>query len=644
MNSRYFAILMAAGWTATAAAQLPGPAGVAATITSASSARLTWMSGKVLGYQVLRYRADNPKVPEAQSAQLDPSVTQWDDRGLLAGVSYQYVVAALYPRGTGQTAVFLSMPATLVKSVPNDLSTAQISSTSLIGSRALAAGLLPPPPPAPPPAAVLSSLTPASPYPGQTVTLTGANLSGVTAITVGKADLSVAGPNPPLGATAVVPATAITNVDANHVSFQWPLNPSWWLGIGVRIQLTTAAGTSTSPFDVTVDRQPYITGATKPLTRAGGHIDLVGRNLDNVTGGYIGAVAPNTASNPRLAASPGWMGLSASIFTPTNCSREGILLLEGTTTSGAVQTNSGFVGGTTQTGLVTTLGATPVRGGCGITPTGTSVSPQMGRPGTTVRVTGQGFTWMTGVQIGSTSLQWTPISDTQFDLVLPNVPGNNGGLPLNALLLNNIPDGTLAGSLTSPPIVAYPPLIQGLSTTWAECCESVTLSGKGLTDGTASRPLIKLNGVAIPASSASYSTATFQIPNPAPGGPSGPVSVYLEHAGGSSTAPQQLIVVDGPTTISSITPADIPYNVATTVTVRGTNLARARGICLPGTDPSGPVVPRTDLYPASNTEFQVVVQAYTTSGPIRVAQAPNVAQRQYTVCLANATPVNINVH
>ncbi len=638
MRSRYLAVLLMAGWTATAAAQLPGPVGVTATVIGPGAARLAWMPGKVLGFQVLRYRADNPKAPEAQSARLDPSITQWDDTGLLAGVSYQYVVAALYPRGTGQTSVSLSIPAAMIKQIPTNLNTTAISSGGLVGARA--AGFLPPPPPAPPAAAVLSSLTPASPYPGQTVTLTGANLGGVTAITVGVGSIS------PLAVSAVVPTASISNVDANHVSFPWPLNSSWWLGIGVRIQVTTAAGVVTSPFGVTVDRQPYITGATKALTRAGGHIDLVGRNLDQVSGGYIGAVAPNTASNPRLAASPGWMGLSASIFTPANCSREGILLLEGITTTAAVQTGTGqTVGGTSQIGLITSLGATPIRGGCGITPTGTSVNPSIGRPGTTVRVTGQGFTWMTGVQYGSTSLQWTPISDTQFDLVLPNVAGNNGGLPLSAFLLNNIPDGTVAGSISPSPIVAYPPLVQGLSATWAECCETVTLNGKGLTDGTGLKPTIKLNGMAVVVGSASYNSATFTIPYPAPGGPSGPVTVSLEHAGGVSTAPQPLIVVDGTTTITSITPSDIPYNVATPVTVRGTNLARARGICMPGSDPtSGQMISRTDPNPTSNTEFQVVVQAYTISGPVRIMQAPNVGQRQYTVCMTNPTAVNINVH
>jgi hypothetical protein len=64
---------------------------------------------------------------------------------------------------------------------------------------------------------------------------------------------------------------------------------------------------------------------------------------------------------------------------------------------------------------------------------------------------------------------------------------------------------------------------------------------------------------------------------------------------------------------------------------------------LPGANQLGPFVLRTDPV-TSNTQMQVLVNSPAVSGPISVAVPPNIQQRQYTICQANATPVNIVVH
>jgi hypothetical protein len=700
---------------------LPPPGAVAATVTGSSTTRVTWTppSG-VLGHEVTRYRADNLQTIERSSGQLSSGAAQWDDSGLLAGVTYQYVVTAMYSSGTAKATASVTMPAAVIATSPTGAlslktgstltyqTTTTTASVSLATAPALAAptgvtaslirggvavrwqgvaeatsyrilrapdattppgmlgvvpntsGLyvdssLPPytpawyqvvtiaadgrtaasapvaftPPPAPP---VLSALSPLRPYPGQTVTLTGAYLTGVTAIKVSSAPVAATGG---LTIAGQVAANTITATSPNQISFQWPLNGSWWDGISVTLEVTNAGGTVESPFTVTVDRRPVITGATKPVARAGYNIELTGRNLDAATAGFIGDGPINSAANPPLTAQGGWLGLSAIIRTPANCSRKGTLQLQG----------SYPMPGLTSWSTTTISSATPVQGGCAVTPTGNYVSPQVAKPGSTVRVAGKGFSWITGIQYGPTSLKWTPISDIEFDLEIPVPPNPDtwAGGPISPQLLNSIPDGTVPGSLNPAPISAYPPLAQGLSAVWAECCESVVLTGKWLTNPVGGMPIVKVNGVRVQVASASFNAVTFQVPYPAAGDLGGPAPVSIEHPGGSSTTPTPLILVTDPSAITSISPASISAGVATTVTVTGTNLARARGICLPGANQLGPFVLRTDPV-TSNTQMQVLVNSPAVSGPISVAVPPNIQQRQYTICQANATPVNIVVH
>jgi len=705
---------------------LPAPTAVAATVTGSSTTRVTWTPpGGVLGHEVTRYRADNLQSIEASSGQLSGATTQWDDRGLLAGVTYQYVVTALYSGGTAKATASVTMPATatviastgtgvLAKQSGSALTTYQPAATGATISLAPApapaaptgvtvsgttggvavrwqavagatsyrilrapdatspagmlgvvpntAGLyvdnsLPPytpawyqvvtiaadgrsaasaavaftPPPAPP---VLTAISPLKPYPGQTVTLTGNYLSSVTAIKVSSGPIAATGG---LTLAGVVAPNTIKATGVNQVSFQWPLNGGWWDGIDVTLEVTNAGGTVKSPFTVSVDRRPVITGATRPVARAGYNIELTGRNLDGAGTGFIGDGPINSATNPPLTAQGGWLGLSAIIRTPTNCSRKGALQLQG---SYAVP---GYTSWTTAT--ITSEGATPVQGGCGVTPTGNYVSPQVAKPGSTVRIAGKGFTWLTGIQYGGASLKWTPISDIELDLELP-VPGSPdmwAGGPISVSLVNSIPDGNVTGTVNPAPISAYPPLIQSLSAVWGECCENIAINGKWLSNPVGGKPTVKVNGVQVQVLSTALNTVVFQMPYPANGDPGGPAQVTIEHAGGSAVAPNPLIVVTDNSAITSISPATIAAGVATTVTVTGTNLARARGICLPGASPTGPFVLRTDQV-TNNTQMQVVVQSPAVSGPVWVAVPPNLQQRQYTICQANPTTVNIAVH
>ncbi len=430
-------VLIVAGSTALPA-QLPAPTNVVATATGPTTAHVAWTPRSAMGYQVLRYRADNPKAPEAQSIQLAAGSSQWDDSGLQAGVAYQYTVAALYATGSGQTSVSLTMPAsTTTRSV--------LSGVTL--SRSL--GTSSPPPPAPPPPAPV------------------------------------------------------------------------------------------------------------PLPKP---------------------------------------------------------------------------------------------------PAGTRVTPAAGLPGTAVRVEGTGLSLVSAVMYGSQSLKWAPVSDQQLTFSLPRVTGF-GGVPILVSLLTR--EGVL-GTITPSPIVANPPELTNIYirdvsyTPFAVCCGRLQLIGQGLSNPAGGQPVVKVNGIPAIVASARDAMVEFQLPNPAPGFAGGLVPVTLEHLGGIATLPKPFFYELGPPVITAISPADIPIGVATTVTVTGTHLAQAKGLCLPpppGGYPETGMFLRPDWPPvtaAANTQFQAVVQlSKATNGPVKVL-VPSSTTSGLTgstiSCVANATPVYVQVH
>jgi len=492
---------------------------------------------------------------------------------------------------------------------------------------------LPPPPPIP----GLLSASPTTVSPGDVVTLTGNNLGGVTSVRLLRSLPGTTITNPAVTA----PATAVT---ATSLRFTVPLTADMrWAREALSATVTTSNGTATLTTPMTLDRQAVITGVERAVVRAGRPITVNGRNLDRVNAGYIGVVAPGTTSNPKMAASGSWQGLSAILYTTADCNRQGGLMLEeyppelpGVRALG--------------TSIVVPSG-TPIQVGCGMTPTGTSVTPSAAAGGTPVVVGGKGFTWITDVVVGSTQVPWQRVSDTELHLTLPVQPSANGtaSAPFMVSLLNIVPDGTVAGSITPAPVILLPPTIAGVYPTWGETGMPIDITGHSLGQPAgnyswlpAVTPIIKINGTQV-LEVRSLTPDRLTI-NPGIGTTSGPITVTT--GGGTATSVGTFLAPSGPTVIQSLSAAS--GRGGDVITVTGQNLVRARGVCFPpfqvNTLGQAFSAKAGDFNaPTSNTTFQVTVPAGAASGAIGFATAPSVTQPQFVVCVANPNPVTFTV-
>lgn len=439
----------------------------------------------------------------------------------------------------------------------------------------------------------------------------------------------------------MVDLQTLTAPSTSQASFQLPHHPAWLHGQQLSIVVTNGSGTG-SGFTTGVDRTAVITGASVAVVLSGGPnpITIEGRNLDRVQAGYIDAASPNVPPSPRFVATPGSMGLSVKMGVPAGCSRHGSLKLE-------------EIGdGTTATG--THLIAGP-NGRYGFPPVVTSVVPQVGAPGTTIHVYGQGLSWVTvrnPVASGSvsyTSVSYALVSDNELTLKIPNLTPPPTGVartstplygaqPFQPRLQNPFSPGHVGPQLSL--VAAYPPQVNGLSAPYAEPGQPLTITGLGLADP-ALQPVVTVGTVPAAITSGTATAITVTMPAlDANAYPNAVVPVTVQHQGGNSTAPTQLIIVDGPFTITSISPATVPAGVSTVVTVQGDNLARAKGICLPGASQAmlGRIDPVT-----SNYQLMVTVRSSTLNGPVSVAVPLSPAQPQTLVCQANPTAVTLTV-
>jgi hypothetical protein len=223
---------------------------------------------------------------------------------------------------------------------------------------------LPIPSPAPAPAPTISSFTPASGWPGTSVTVVGSGFTGTSALSFnGTAATFTVISGSQL--TATVPAGATTGP----------------------ISVTTAGGTTSSPASFTVTSQPApsITGVSPASAAVGSSVTISGS-------AFTGAVAV-TFNN------------TAAAFTVVSDST-----ISATVPSGAL---TGTISVTTPAGS----GSSPTT--FGVLPTVSSFSPNSGKIGTTVTITGSAFTGATAVTFNGTRALFTVISYSQITATVP---------------------------------------------------------------------------------------------------------------------------------------------------------------------------------------------------------------------------------
>src|SRR5580704_805325 len=208
--------------------------------------------------------------------------------------------------------------------------------------------------------------------------------------------------------------------------------------------------------------------------------------------------------------------------------------------------------------------------GCGPAPTITAsgVSPNTGSTsgGTTVTITGTGFTGVTtGVTFGGTAANFTVNSLTQITATTP----------AHAAGTVDVTVTTGAGTATATAAFTYvpPPIVTGVGPNKGSTAGGlpVVVTGTGFT-GTTS-----VNFGARPASFTVNSDT--QIMATSPSGNAGPIDVTVTTSGGTSaTSAADKFTYFAPPTVTAITPNNGPVAGATAVTITGTNFTSASAV------------------------------------------------------------------
>ncbi len=216
-----------------------------------------------------------------------------------------------------------------------------------------------------PPAPTLTSFSPSSGAVGTTITLTGTNFVGTTAVTL-------AGINTTFTVLSDTQMTVVVPADASS-------------GI---IKVTTPGGSATSTNRFTLVLAPTISSFTPLSAAVGATVTISGTNLDSTTGVTFGGVAAAIIST-----APSTVKATVPIAAVT-----------------------GNIGITNPAGIVTSQGIFAVA----LPPTLTSFSPSSGAIGITITLTGTNFMGTTAVTLAGNNMTFTILSSTQITVTVPS--------------------------------------------------------------------------------------------------------------------------------------------------------------------------------------------------------------------------------
>ena len=329
--------------------------------------------------------------------------------------------------GVAATTVTLTSATSISAAVPTGATSGSIRVTTAAGTGTSATSYtvtLPVP--------TVTVLAPTSGIAGATVTLTGTNLTGATAVAFNGIPAASFAVVSATQMTAVVPAGAATG----------------------KVTVTTPGGTATSSGSFTVTPPPTISSFTPVSGLVGTKVTITGTNLTGATLVTFNGVAATTVTLTSAT--------SISATVPTGA------------TSGSIRVTTAAGTGTSATAYTVTL---PV-------PTVTALTPTSGIAGATVTLTGTNLTGATAVAFnGIPAPSFTVVSATQMTAVVP-VGATTGKVTVTT------PGGTAtsSGSFTVTP----PPAITGFTPVSGVVGTKVTITGTNLTGAT----LVTFNGVA----------------------------------------------------------------------------------------------------------------------------------------------------
>ena len=251
-------------------------------------------------------------------------------------------------------------------------------------------------------------------------------------------------------------------------------------------------------------------------------------------------------------------------------------------------------------------------------PSITGFSPGSGGVGTTVTLTGTGFTGATSVSINATLQAFTVTSATQIKLVV--AAGTTDGT------ISVTTPGGAATSLStyfvlpSPTISSFGPVAGGPGT-------AVTIAGNYLYSA-GGQAQVFFNGT--PAQSVSYTSLPPKIVAVVgPGTTTGPITVKT--AGGTVVSTQSFTIEPAPT-ITGFTPTLGPPG--TVVTITGKGFLAATAVDIGG-------IPAASYSVVSSTEITAVVSPYDLTGQITVSNPVGSATSSGTFTFQAVPPPTI---
>ncbi|MBE1486521.1 IPT/TIG domain-containing protein [Plantactinospora soyae] len=377
---------------------------------------------------------------------------------------------------------------------------------------------------------------------GQTVTITGTGfVAGSTTVTFDGV--------PATGVTVATGGTSLTAVTPAN-----PVGPA-------AVVVTTPAG-SAAPLDYTYladGSGANITGLTPPTGPTGGGTTVT------ITGtGLTGAVAVDFDGLPSTDFTINPAGTAITVVTPPNPA--GPALVEVVFPAGRVT-------------------APPFTY---VAPTITSIVPDEGPStgGTSVTITGTGFTGATGVNFGDTPGTNLVVDPSGTSLTVFTPPGAPG--PVDVTVLIPGADAVAPNGFT---YLAAPPTASAISPDSGPQSggQTVTITGTGFVPGST----VSFDGV--PATNVVVAPGGTSLTAVTPANPVGPALVVVTTPGGSAPPLDYTYLPDGSgAVVTGLTPTSGPAAGGTTVTITGTGFTGATGVTFdgnPGTnlvvDPSG---------------------------------------------------------